>query len=378
MTRYLYGEWDGSEFPTPDRLGLPEGLLDLVLAYGDRALEALESAELDEEHRRWLDELIRDGLLERAGVRWRLTPKAVAGMQRRALMEVFANLRRSGQEGHESAAPGPRGERSDGTRPYGFGDPVSEIDAAASLRNAVGRQGPGLPIRLDERDFEIHQSDSPTDCSTVILLDLSGSMYRDRRYIQAKLCAMAMHAFVRQRFPRDTIDVAGFYTTASIIPESKLPLVLPKRIGLFDPHVRLRVPLREAESAPQHFTNLHMGLRLARQILRRRGGENRQVFIITDGEPTAHLEGEFVHLLYPPDPATTAATLREAVTLSREGLRICTFALIDDYGYMDWVGFVDRLTQLTRGVAFYCHGGDLGSCIMESYLSGKRRKAYLA
>ena len=140
----------------------------------------------------------------------------------------------------------------------------------------------------------------------------------------------------------------------------------------------MRVPLSKAEQAPQHFTNLHMGLMTARRILARRGGENRQIFIITDGEPTAHLQGDYLYLLYPPDEASAVATLKEAMLAAKQGIRIATFALIDDYYFMDWVGFVNQLTKLTRGVGFYCASGDLGNCIMESYLAGKKTKTYIA
>jgi hypothetical protein len=136
----------------------------------------------------------------------------------------------------------------------------------------------------------------------------------------------------------------------------------------------LKVPIDQIDKAPQHFTNLHMGLQLARRILRKRTSENKQIFIITDGQPTAHVEGDFVYLLYPPDPRSTVATLKEAVLAVREGCRISTFALIEDYWGMDWVGFVDQLTKLTKGVAFYTSSGELASCIMESYLSGRKKE----
>jgi uncharacterized protein with von Willebrand factor type A (vWA) domain len=142
--------------------------------------------------------------------------------------------------------------------------------------------------------------------------------------------------------------------------------------------VRLKVPLDQINKAPQHFTNLHMGLQMARRLLRKRISENKQIFIITDGQPTAHVEGEYVYLLYPPDPRSTIATLKEAVLTVREGARISTFALIEDYWGMDWVGFVDQLTKLTKGVAFYTSSTELSSCIMESYLSGRRKKAYIS
>lgn len=376
--QFRYAEWDGREFPTLDEFELLDGLMDLLLTYGERAAEALDHLQLSPEERAALQKLFDDGFLEKTGVQWRLTPRAINRMQRRALMEVFARLQRGAGDSHETSRPGTGGERVEGNKPYEFGDPVSDLDLTQTLRNAIRRGGAGLPIAIREPDFEIFRSETRTDCSTVLLLDLSGSMYRNGRYLHAKKCAMAMHALIRQRFPRDTIDVVGFYSAAAPIPEHRLPLVMPKPVSLFDPSIHLRVPIQRVDQAPQHFTNLHLGLVHARRILRRRGGHNKQIFIVTDGEPTAHVQGDVVYLIYPPDPATTAATLKEAFAIAAEGVRIATFALIDDYWQMDWVGFVDRLTRLTRGVAFYCHGGDLGSCVMESYLSGRRQKAYLA
>ena len=153
---------------------------------------------------------------------------------------------------------------------------------------------------------------------------------------------------------------------------------MPKEVTIFDPQVRLRVALSQADKAPQHFTNLQMGLMMARRVLQRRGGDNKQIFIITDGQPTAHVQGDYLYLLYPPHKASMAATLKEALVCVRHGIRLSTFALIEDYFFMDWVGFVDQLTRLTRGVAFYCTSGDLSDCIMESYLSGRRKKTHIA
>jgi uncharacterized protein with von Willebrand factor type A (vWA) domain len=207
---------------------------------------------------------------------------------------------------------------------------------------------------------------------------MSGSMMRYGRFLAAKKVAMAMQALVRSSFPQDTIDFVGFYSGAAAIPEAMLPLSMPKPVTIYDYQVRLKVPMARLNQAPQHFTNLHMGLQLARRILQKRSSENRQIFIVTDGQPTAHVEGDYVYLLYPPDQRSTVATLKEAVLAVREGARIATFALIEDYWGMDWVGFVDQLTRLTRGVAFYTSSDELASCIMESYLSGRKKKTYIA
>lgn len=374
---YRYKEWDGTEFPTQGSLELFDSLAEMVLEFGDQALDALERLEGDEEQRKLLEQLMDDGFLEKAGARWRLTPRAISAMQRKSLMEVFRNLRKGATGAHDTLDLARDGERADGTRAYTFGDPVSDIEINQTLRNAVARGGPGLPIAIREDDFELHRTEGRTRCSTVLLLDMSGSMARWGRFVHAKKCAMAVHALIRQRFPLDTIDLVGFHSTAEVIPEHRLPFISPKPITHYGPTVRARVPLSQADQAPQYFTNLQMGLQLAARILHRRPGENKQVFIITDGQPTAHVQDDYLYVLYPPDRSTTLATLSEARRLVRRGIRFATFALIEDYDHMDWVSFVDQLTRLTRGVAFYCAGGDLGSCILESYLSGRKTKTYI-
>jgi uncharacterized protein with von Willebrand factor type A (vWA) domain len=409
--KYFYGEFDGQEFPTQDQLFGFDQLMNFIMQYGDQALKAIEQMlqnPKDEAQSELLEQLIEQGLLDKDGKgKLRLTPRAVTRMQRRALMEVFANLRQGQREGHEKVTPGQGGERIEGTKPYQFGDPVSELDLHQTLHNALTRHGlpqrqsaggsgqsaeakdgdSGLPtahrplptgIHFDEHDFELHLHEGVTSCSTVVLLDMSGSMMRYGRFLSAKRVAMAMQALVRGRFPQDTIDFVGFYSGAARIPEVMLPLAMPKPVTVYDYQVRLKVPIGQLDRAPQHFTNLHMGLQMARRILRKRTSENKQIFIVTDGQPTAHVEGDFVYLLYPPDQRSTVATLKEAVLSVREGCRISTFALIEDYWGMDWVGFVDQLTKLTKGVAFYTSSGELASCIMESYLSGRKKKAYIA
>jgi Ca-activated chloride channel homolog len=412
--KYFYGEYDGQEFPTQDKLFGFDQLMQFILQYGDQALKAIEQMmqdPKDDPQSELLEQLLKDGMLDKDEKgRLRLTPRAVSKMQRKALMEVFSNLRAGQREGHEKVTPGLGGERIEGTKPYEFGDPVSELDLHQTLHNALARHGlPGkgsgvrvqgsatddaaaklIPslnpeprtlnpkIRFDEKDFELHLHEGVTSCSTVVLLDMSGSMMRYGRFLSAKKVAMAMQALIRGSFPQDSIDFVGFYSGAAKIPEAMLPLAMPKPVTVYDYQVRLKVPISQLDKAPQHFTNLHMGLQLARRILRKRSSENKQIFIITDGQPTAHVEGDNVFLLYPPDPRSTVATLKEAVLAVREGCRLSTFALIEDYWGMDWVGFVDQLVKLTKGVAFYTSSGELASCIMESYLSGRKKKKHIA
>ena len=386
--KFNYGEFDGDEFPTQDGLFGSDQLMQFMMRHGEDALDAMqqimENPEgADPDVKEFIEQMLKEGQLEKDEKgKLRLTPKAVTGMQQKALLEVFENMDRGSRDGHRKVTPGTGGERIDGTKPYQFGDPVSEIDLHKTLHNSLHRHGlpdfkAGGRLAFDDRDMELHLHEGTTSCSTVVLLDMSGSMMRYGRWFNAKKVAMAMAALVRSKFPMDTIDFVGFYSGAEPIPEKQLPLAMPKPVTIYDYQVRLKVPVDKLKRAPQHFTNLHMGLQVARRILRRRATDNKQVFIITDGQPTAHVEGQDVLLLYPPDPRSTAATLKEALLMKKEGCRFATFALVEDYWGMDWVGFVDQLTKLVKGVSFYTASGELSNCVMESYLSGRKTKTFI-
>jgi uncharacterized protein with von Willebrand factor type A (vWA) domain len=400
--QFHYGPFDGHPFTTPDSLFPSPKVIQFILTYGQQALEAMDQLDSDEEEQ-YIQQMIDAGLLQRHEQTGRLeiTPRLLKGIEHKALLEIFRDLARGNKEGHPTTDPGSGDDRTDGTRPYAFGDPLSEIELGATLRNTLRRahreaqagDDPNhlaLPLRMDPGDFELYTTQGRSDCATCVLIDLSGSMMRYGRFLHAKRVALGMAALIRSHFPQDTIDFVGFHSTADRIAEKDLPLVMPKPVSIHDYRVRIRLPLAQAQSepqrVPQHFTNLQLGLRLARQILTRRGALNKQVFIITDGQPTAHVEpnaeepdgGELLCLLYPPSPRTTDATLQEALRCQQRGIRMATFALIEDYDGMDWVGFVDQLTRLTRGAAFYCSSADLASTVIESYLTGRKRKSFIA
>ncbi len=379
--KYAYGEFDGDEFPTPDSLFDYDQIMDFILEYGDRAMEALEK--MNPADAEILEKMIKDGMLDKAAGKFRLTPRAINAMQRKALMEIFAHLPRGSREGHPTTAPGAGAERLEGTKKYSFGDPISELDLNASLRNAVARRGRedkgmGVPIEVRESDLELHHVEGSTTMALCILLDMSGSMMRYGRFLSAKKVAMALTALVRQRFPQDTIDIVGFYSTATKIREEQLPLLMPKQITTHDYMINVKVPLDQAHRTHPHFTNLQLGMQMGRKLLGARSADQKMMFIITDGQPTAHVDGNMLYLQYPPTQVTAMATLREALMCMRAGIRIASFALIEDYYGMEWVEFVDQLTRLAKGVAFYCASGDLANCVMESYLSGKKKKTYIA
>src|SRR2546421_6712255 len=193
--KYFYGEYDGSEFPTPDKLFGFDQLMSFIMQYGEQALKAIQQMLNDKsnpDQSEMLEKLLEQGMLDKDGKgKLKLTPRAIGRMQRKALMEVFANLRAGQREGHEKVTAGLGGERIEGTKPYQYGDPVSELDLHQTLHNALTRHG--LPekgsgfgvqgqgsgaIKFDEHDFELHLHEGVTSCSTVVLLDMSGSMMR--------------------------------------------------------------------------------------------------------------------------------------------------------------------------------------------------------
>ncbi len=386
---YRYTAFDGKPFAKPDSLFPDTTLVQLILQYGPEALEAMANLQSPEELK-YLKSLLDAGLIERdpATGEIRLSPRLLRGIEHMSLLSVFADLRQGQREGHEVQHPGPSAERGDGNRPYQFGDSLSDLNLHATLHNAMHRAGSvTLPVSIDLDDLVMHETEGQADAALCILLDMSGSMMRYGRYFHAKRVALGMQAMVRKKFPQDTVDFVGFHSLAERISSAQLPLVMPKPVTLYEHQVRLRMPLDQAMAQPQtlplHFTNLQLGLRQARQILARRGAANKQIFIITDGQPTAHVEPghapgqEMLYLVYPPGERTTMVTLKEALRCTQQGIRIASFALVEDYQGMDWVSFIDKLTRLTRGVAFYCTSDNLGAMLVDSYLKGKRRRAYV-
>ncbi|MEM7627117.1 MAG: VWA domain-containing protein [Planctomycetota bacterium] len=413
--KFSYSEFDGQGFLSPDQLFAQPQVMNFILQYGEQALDAMQNLD-NEEEQDFVQAMIDAGLLEEyededGNTKLRMTGRMVRGFQHRALLEIFADMKKGSRDGHQTRHHGRTTERADGTKPYEFGDPISELELGQTLRNAIARQtaeraagtghasgGARLPIGISSNDFELHMTEGSADCATVMLIDLSGSMMRYGRFIQAKRIALGMQELIRGRFPQDTLEFVGFYSLADKLDERDVPLIMPKPVSIRDYEVRIRVPLEQAranvDKIPQHFTNLQLGLRTARQMLARSGAANKQIFVITDGQPTAHVAPgnyqsspesggpasggeEMLYLLYPPTEETSNITLQEAMQCSRQGIRIATFALIEDYWGMDWVGFVDRLTRLTRGLAYYCTSEDLSSTVIESYLTGKKTKSFV-
>jgi len=379
MARFRYSAWDGSQrFGGLEAERLFDTLSEFALEYGERVLQQIARPEHDDLEE-MLDLLLQEGLLERDEQgRIRFTPKAVRRIERRALEELFQQMDRAAAGKHETDLRGGGQVRLDESRPYQYGDTLSNLNIAETLRNAVARQGLGTPVHLEADDFVVYDTHYEASCATVVLLDMSGSMGRFGKFYQAKKVALALKALVRTAYPGDTVQFVGFYSYACRLGQRELVTASPKRVSLWSDRVFLRIDLdAPPHFVPEHFTNIQAGLRVARALLRRSGARNRQIILITDGEPTAHLEGRQLVLIYPPSRRTLQATLAEASRCVREGIRISTFALVDDYFYFELMNFVRQLARLTRGRAVHCSARELGTLVLESFERGRYQRRAL-
>lgn len=375
MATFRFSRWDGSQDFSPqsaDRLF--DELSEYLAQYGDEVLESV--AQWEESNPEVLDLLLKQGYLERdeAG-QYQVTPRGLRRVEQRALEGLFEIRRRDQTGRHDTDLRGPGQTVHEETRPYQFGDPLSNLNLHETLQNAMQRHQGGPPVKIHQDDLAIHETEYQTRCATVVLLDMSGSMSRFGKYGAAKKVALALQSLVRGKYQGDFLQTIGFYSFASPLTERELLASAPKPVSLYDARVRLRIPLdNPPEFVPQHFTNIHAGLQFARHVLKRQPAANRQIVLITDGEPTAHLEGRDVLLIYPPCEQTAQATLAEARRCAAEGIQVSSFALIEDYFYLELVNFVQRLAQVTGGIAAYANASDLGNLVIDSFVAGRRKR----
>lgn len=375
MPHFEYSHWDGSQEFTPQSADkLFDELSQFMMDYGDHMLDHLQQWE--EEHPDLIEKLIKQGYVEKdAQGRFMVTPKGVRRVENKALEDLF-DIRRKDKLGkHETEFRGAGQTVHEESKPYEYGDPISNLNMHETLRNALHRQGGGSPVSIEEDDLVVHDTEYQTSCATVVLVDMSGSMMRYGKYGQAKRVAMALQSLVRSRYQGDFLQVVGFYTYASPLSERELLYSAPKPVSIYDPRVNLRINLdRPPRFVPEHFTNIHAGLQFARRLLKRQPAQNKQIIVITDGEPTAHVEGREILLIYPPSERTARATLAEAKRCSTEGLHLSSFALIEDYFYLGLVNFVEQMARVSGGVAAYCNADDLGNMVIDSFIGGRRRR----
>jgi uncharacterized protein with von Willebrand factor type A (vWA) domain len=311
---------------------------DLLGPEGARSLERL--AELT----RMLEEA---GLIETREGRLELTPRGLRAVGQHALSDLFARLDKDRVGRHQAEREGPGHERTYDSKPYEFGDPF-HLDIERTIRNAIARTGGGSPVALDPEDFEVERTEVMTRTSTVLLLDLSLSMPMRDNFLAAKKVALALHALISSRYPRDYLGIVGFSQVARPLKPEQLPEVSWDFVM---------------------GTNMQHALLLARRQLARQSG-TKQVIMITDGEPTAHLEADGgVFVMYPPVRETVQATLAEVARCTAEGIRINTF-MLDATEHLQ--AFIERLTQMNRGRAFFTTPENLGSYVLVDFLEQKR------
>jgi uncharacterized protein with von Willebrand factor type A (vWA) domain len=322
----------------------------------DRDMLARQLGEDAKDQLDQLDQITRmleeAGLVERRGDQLELTPRAIRKIGQKALKDIFQHLAKDRFGNHETDQRGRGGDRSDDTKAYEFGDPFL-LDLRATLHNSLIRNGPGTPVHLTPTDFEVYRTEQMNQSSTVLLLDLSRSMIYRGCFLAAKKVALALHSLIKSQFPRDNLYLVTFSLYARQIQPQQL------------------TALRWSEW--EYGTNLQDGLMHARKLLARHKGGTRQIIVITDGEPTAHWEpGHSTPVFsYPPTPRTLQQTLLEVGRCTREGLRINTFMLERSYGLMR---FVEDITRINRGRAFFADPERLGDYILVDYLQQKSKR----
>ncbi|MHB1533961.1 MAG: vWA domain-containing protein [Acidimicrobiales bacterium] len=324
----------------------------------DRAREMLgdDAAASLEQLARLARQLQEAGLVDQREGRLELTPRGMRKIGQNALSDLFSRLVRDRLGRHQAEREGLGHERSYETKAYEWGDPFN-LSIERTLRNALGRTaGSGgfgssrsrLPVRLSPEDFEVDRTESLTRTSTVLMIDLSLSMPMRDNFLAAKKVAMALHSLITTQFPRDYLGLVGFGEVARELAPAQLP---------------------EVSWDYTYGTNIQHALALARRMLSRQGG-TKQVIMITDGEPTAHiLPGGEPFFSYPPAPETIRMTLGEVARCTRDNIRINTF-MLDATGYLR--SFVERMTALNRGRAFFTTPETLGDYVLVDFLDQKR------
>ena len=320
----------------------------------------------------------RQGLEQHKG-QFRLTPKAYRIFQAKLLERLFSELAPSRTGRHEAGVVGEGAVELQATKPYEFGDSIANMDIPGSFVNALVRQGPGGPVRLREDDLEIHRTRNNPKCATCVVMDMSGSMRYDGQYINVKRMALALEGLIRSEYPGDFLQFVEMYSFAKVVPRGKLVELMPKPVTVYDPVVRLRADMSRDDvsehQVPPHFTNIQHGLSTARRLLSTQDTPNRQIVLITDGLPTAHFEQQMLYLLYPPDPRTEQATMREGQLCHREGITINMFLMPSWSQSEEDIRFAYRLAESTKGRVFFTAGKDLDRYVVWDYL--KRRREIL-
>jgi uncharacterized protein with von Willebrand factor type A (vWA) domain len=287
--------------------------------------------------------LERAGLVVRRQGRLEVTPRGARQLGERALVRVFERLRRDREGTHDSRDAGGLAEPTGATRPWAFGD-AGRIHVQRTVFNAVVRQGGRGRVALAPDDFELEEAETRSETATALLLDLSFSMPLRGHFVHAKRMALALHALIEGRYPHDHLYLIGFSDYAREMQPEDLTAASWERV---------------------YGTNMQHAFNLAARLLARHPRTSRQVIMVTDGEPTAHLEGEQVFFSWPPVPETIRRTLSEAMRLSRAGVTFNVFMLEESPGL---ARFMERLARLTSGRVFLMSSEIVGEFVLRDYV----------
>jgi len=363
-----YAFYGSESLPLQEALGLMErlqGIEDLESAlregYQGQQLTPEQSAQLQQllgpdarqaavRMSELASQLERKGYVQKGKRGMELTPRGMRRIGQKALRDLYTRLKRDRFGDHPISVRGLGSERSDDTKVYEFGDAFT-LHVERTLMNALRRDAtPPLTLKTD--DFEVHRSEFSTQSATVLMIDMSRSMPLRGYFYAAKKVALALDALIRSQFPRDYLQVIAFSDYARPVKQNQL------------------AELTYNESI--YGTNIQHGLMLARQFLNKHKTGNKQVIIVTDGEPTAHMEGQHAVFFYPPLPETFQKTLLEVQRCTREKIVINTFMLDNDYHL---VSFVKQMTRMNGGRAFFSSADNLGDYVLLDYVDRKRKNA---
>lgn len=361
--RFLYTKWTPESKTDEQRLqSLMQLFSHLLVQTSGDVEEAMEwLRQLAEEYGIFdenlsMEDLIQKlkemGIIEEVNNTPVLTTKGVQKIRQDALREIFSSLKKTPMGSHETPHTGAGVERLSETKKWVFGDMPTNIDLTSTMTNAFKRDGIEN-FNLIEDDLEVYDTENLSTCATVLMLDISHSMilYGEDRITPAKQVGLALSELIMTKFPRDYIALVVFGDDAKLVSINELPFL---NVG------------------PYH-TNTRAGLQLARNLLRRCGNVNKQIFMITDGKPSAMFDdaGRLYKNSFGLDPKIVNKTLDEAVACRREKITISTFMVARD-PYL--INFVEELTKANHGRAYYSSLNNLGQFIFVDYIRNRRKR----
>ena len=283
--------------------------------------------------------------------KFEITDKSLDFLGFKSLRNLLGSLGKSSFGRHDTRDLATGIEASGSSKTYEFGDTLN-LDITATLSNAIQREGLTLPLNIEYSDLQVHQCEYQSSCATVLMLDCSHSMilYGEDRFTPAKKVAMALSHLIRTQYPGDSLSLVLFHDSAEEIPLSQLARV---KVG-------------------PYYTNTREGLRMAQRILQRQRKDMKQIVMITDGKPSALTleDGRIYKNAFGLDPLVVSQTLEEVSKCKRAGVLINTFMLASDYGL---VQFVQKVTEMCRGKAYFTTPYTLGQYLLMDYMSRKTK-----